>query len=75
MKTKAPSWREVANFVNFLNRQFQCYELSDFTKEVASEQLGSFSIRLIPNFANILAPENIGNLNINPGNTLLLTTM
>ena len=42
MKTKAPSWREVANFVNFLNHQFECFELSDFTKEAASGELGNF---------------------------------
>ena len=52
MMTKAPSWREVANFVNFLNHQFECYELSDFTKKAASEELGNFLIALIQNFIN-----------------------
>ena len=41
MKIEDPSWRELDNFVCFLNTQLLCYENSSFTNTILAPELGA----------------------------------
>ena len=41
VRIEDPSWRELDNFVCFLNSQLRCFERSSFTSELVVQELGS----------------------------------